>query len=97
MSRPQLMLLHGALGAQLQFEPLLPYLKNVFDIHTLEFEGHGASPLKNRPFRMKHFAENVIDYLDENKIATACIFGHSLGGHVGLYLARFFPDRVSGV
>lgn len=62
--RPHLFLLHGALGASTQFRPLLPFLQNKFDVHTLDFEGHGASPLKNRPLRLKHFAENAVAYLD---------------------------------
>jgi pimeloyl-ACP methyl ester carboxylesterase len=97
MTRPHLLLLHGALGAGTQFDPLKKILKDAFEIHTLDFEGHGTSPLKDRPLRMAHYAENARAYLDMNSIPTAGIFGHSLGGHVGLFLARFHPDRISGV
>jgi len=97
MSRPHLVLLHGALGTGTQFGPLLPFLQDGFDVHTLDLEGHGASPLQNRPLRVEHFAENVMTYLDSAAIAAANIFGHSLGGHIGLYLARFFPKRITGV
>ena len=55
------------------------------------------SPFKNRPLRLEHFAENVIAYLDKTAVETANIFGHSLGGHIGLYLARFFPERIAAV
>lgn len=97
MSRPHLILLHGALGTGAQFNPLLPFLQDKFDVHALDLEGHGASPLQNRPLRLEHFAENVMAYLDKAAVETANIFGHSLGGHVGLYLARFFPKRITGV
>jgi pimeloyl-ACP methyl ester carboxylesterase len=97
MTRPHLLLLHGALGAGSQFDPLKKILKDSFELHTLDFEGHGTSPLKDRPLRMAHYAENAMEYLDRNSIPTAGIFGHSLGGHVGLFLARFHPDRISGV
>jgi pimeloyl-ACP methyl ester carboxylesterase len=97
MTRPHLLLLHGALGVGRQFDPVKKALKDSFELHTLDFEGHGISPLKNRPLRLAHYAENVMEHLDENSIPTACIFGHSLGGHVGLFLARFHPDRISGV
>jgi len=97
MTRPHLLLLHGALGAGAQFDPLEKLLRDRFEVHTLDFEGHGTSPLKGRPLRMAHYAENVVAYLDRKAIHTAGIFGHSLGGHVGLFLARFHPGQVSGV
>jgi pimeloyl-ACP methyl ester carboxylesterase len=97
MTRPHLMLLHGALGASTQFDSLKMVLKNSFEVHTLDFEGHGTSPLKDRPLRMAHYAENVMAYLDHKAVPGAGIFGHSLGGHVGLFLARFHPERITGV
>jgi pimeloyl-ACP methyl ester carboxylesterase len=97
MTTPHLLLLHGALGTGTQFEPLKAILKANFEVHTLDFEGHGTSPLRERPLRIAHYAENVLAYLDQTAIPTAGIFGHSLGGHVGLFLARFHPDRISSV
>ena len=97
MNRPQLILLHGALGTGMQFRPLLPFLKDRFDVHTVDLEGHGASPLEDRPLRLEHFAENVIASMDDAAIETASIFGHSLGGHIGLYLAHAFPERITAV
>ena len=97
MSRPDLLLLHGALGASTQFKALIPLLREKYDVHTLEFEGHGSSPPKNRPFRLNHFAENVLEYMKMNAVKAADIFGHSMGGVVGLYLARFYPKRIKRV
>jgi pimeloyl-ACP methyl ester carboxylesterase len=91
------MLLHGALGARSQFQPLSALLENECVVHTLDFEGHGTSALKNRPLRFSHFAENILEYLDAHAIERVSIFGHSMGGHVGLYTAAFFPDRVDRV
>jgi len=92
-----ILLLHGALGASSQFAPLAPLLEVYHRVHTLDFEGHGDAPLQARPFRFSHFAENVIEYLDNRSIEAAHIFGHSMGGHVGLYLARHYPGRVLSV
>lgn len=97
MDREILLLLHGALGASTQFSPLIPLLQEPFEVHTLDLEGHGTSPIKDRPLRLNHFAENVIEYLDSHGVDKANIFGHSMGGHTGLYLARFFPGRVKGI
>jgi pimeloyl-ACP methyl ester carboxylesterase len=97
MSRPDLLLLHGALGASTQFKQLVPLLREKYDVHTLDFEGHGNSPPKNRPFRSKYFAENVLGYMKMNAVKAADIFGHSMGGFIGLFLARFYPKRVKRV
>ena len=97
MNRTNLLLLHGALGASSQLYPLIPHLKDRHENHTLDFEGHGSSPLKDRPFRAMHFAENVMDYMDIKGINAVDIFGHSMGGQVGVCMARFFPDRVKRV
>jgi pimeloyl-ACP methyl ester carboxylesterase len=76
---------------------LVPLLKNKFQIHTLDFEGHGGSPEQNSPFGFDLFANNVLNYLAENSIHKADIFGYSMGGHVGLYLAKTSPQRVRRV
>jgi pimeloyl-ACP methyl ester carboxylesterase len=97
MDNHPLLLLHGALGASTQYAPLLPLIEDRIDVHTPDFEGHHTSPLRDRPFRFNHFAENVLDYMDGRTMDKVHIFGHSLGGAVGLYLARSFPERVAGV
>lgn len=97
MSTFPLLLLHGAIGAQEQFEPLKVALTAHFDVHTLDFEGHGPVAFQERPFAMAYFAENVLAYLDEHNIESANIFGHSMGGYVGLYIAQHYPQRLGRV
>lgn len=92
--RPDLLLLHGALGAGDQFAPLLPILSGHFELHTLDFEGHGKAPATDRPFRIDHFVENVRSYLDHRHLPHAHIFGYSMGGFVALRLALSDPTRV---
>ena len=97
MSRDHLLLLHGALGAKSQFVPLIPLLEDNFQVHALDFEGHGSSPMRKRPFREVHFAENVLEYLDEIPLDRINIFGYSMGGKVGLYLAKTYPEKINKV
>jgi pimeloyl-ACP methyl ester carboxylesterase len=97
MTKPNLLLLHGALGASSQFEPLTPLLSRYFQLHVLDFEGHGHTPAGDRPFRIEHFAENVVNYLDLGNITRIDIFGYSMGGYVALYLARTQPILVGRI
>jgi pimeloyl-ACP methyl ester carboxylesterase len=92
--KPTLVLLHGALGTQAQFDPLLPFLAGDFDVLTLNFEGHGSAAPGSRPFSIASFAENVTHLLDTRGIGQADIFGYSMGGYVALYLALTQPERV---
>ena len=94
-----LLLLHGAIGAQSQFEPLVAALEASAEIpiHTLDFEGHGTAPDAGRPFRARYFIENILDYLDANGIEQVDLFGHSMGGYVSLLLAAQQPQRVRRV
>jgi pimeloyl-ACP methyl ester carboxylesterase len=94
MPKPPLLLLHGAVGASAQFDPLLPLLDERYEIHRLDFEGHGHAPLRERPFRTEHFAENVVEYLDRRSLERIDIFGYSMGGYAALYLAHAQPQRV---
>ena len=95
--RPDLLLLHGALGSKSQFLPLLPLLEDHFRLHTLDFEGHGTAPPRERAFRLEHFAENVIEYLDQHTLNRINIFGYSMGGAVGLYLVKSVPERIERI
>jgi pimeloyl-ACP methyl ester carboxylesterase len=97
MSEPSaLVLLHGALGSTSQLEPLAAVLRPHFDVHLLDFEGHGSRPT-NRAFRMSTFAENVVELLDRERITSARFFGYSMGGYVALTLASRMPERVTSI
>lgn len=90
----KLLLLHGALGSSQSLLPLAKALENDFEIHSLTFEGHGGSDLLEGDFSIERFANEVRSYLAQQNIATISIFGYSMGGYVGLYLAKYFPETV---
>ncbi len=97
MTKPRLLLLHGALGAHDQFASLAPLFNGRFEIHSLDFEGHGSNPLPARPFRIEHFAENVREYLMCCNLDHVNIFGYSKGGYVALLLAKMHPHLVANI
>lgn len=91
-----LLLLHGAIGAKDQLEPLAEILKNDFMVHTLSFSGHGGESIPET-FSIKVFAEDVLTYLKKNNIEKINIFGYSMGGYVALYLAKHYPGKIINV
>ena len=93
-----ILLLHGALGAQAQFANLKELLQAQYNIHTLDFEGHGTRAVANdRPFRIDHFAENVREYCAAHSLVKPCVFGYSMGGYVALRIAETTPDLIGDI
>ena len=92
-----LLLLHGAISCRKQFEPLLPLLESNYNVYAPDFPGHGGTIIPETIFSIPFFASFVLDYMDANKIQKASVFGYSMGGYVGLYLAAHHPDRIRQV
>lgn len=93
--KPSILLLHGALGTAASFDTIKSLLAADFEVHTVNFAGHGHTDFGEESFSISLFAEQVLQYLEENEIETTAIFGYSMGGYVGMYLAKHFPAKVS--
>lgn len=91
-----LLLLHGALGDKSQFQTLADWLQADFIVHTLNFSGHGGAAMPTR-FSIPGFENDVLNYMDENKIKSAHVFGYSMGGFVALHLAKSNPERIQKI
>jgi pimeloyl-ACP methyl ester carboxylesterase len=86
---PPLLLIHGYGGAAWNFEPMAPLLAGRRLI-VPDLPGHGGStPLPAAP-TLAGFADVLAGLLDE----PVDVFGHSLGGVVGLRLAERHPRLV---
>ena len=89
-----LIILHGALGAKSQFEQLASQLKDDFDVHILEFSGHGTKADYSVDFSIELFAQNLKEFMQENGIQKPLIFGYSMGGYVALKLESQYPGFI---
>lgn len=96
MTRPPLLLLHGALGAADQMAPLAALLEPLFETVTLSLPGHGDAP-EAEPFRIPRFTEAVIQWLDGEQLGPVDCFGYSMGGYVALDVVRTRPDLIRRV
>lgn len=89
-------MLHGAIGAKDQLQPLAASLENDFNIHLLSFSGHGGEGMPEE-FSIPAFATDVLNYMREHAIERISIFGYSMGGYVALYLAKHHPGKIAKV
>ncbi len=99
---PPVVLLHGALGARDQLDPLRAALAPLVaaPVHALEFAGHGSTPPGPGDadgYRMERLAEQLRAALDERGIERAVLFGYSMGGYAALLLAAAHPERAAAV
>lgn len=92
-----LLLLHGALGAKSQFAEIQKSLANNFTVNSINFSGHGGKDIPSEPFSIELFANDVLNWLDDNKTNRINIFGYSMGGYVGLHLAKKNPETIGKV
>ena len=90
-------MLHGALGAQDQFDALAARLYENYVVHRLNFSGHGPDTVMPEAFLPEVFMDDILQYLDQNDLASINIFGYSMGGYIALMLALRHPERVSAV
>ncbi len=87
MAKPVLIILHGALGSQKQLKPLEDQLLDSFNIHSLNFSGHGGLPLPEK-FSIELFTNDLDNYLTNHHLSDVFIFGYSMGGYVALNIAQ---------
>ncbi len=91
-----LLLLHGAIGSKNQFEKLKNELQSNYIVHTINFSGHEGEAISD-DFSIQLFAQDVLTYLEKNNIDVINIFGYSMGGYVGLYLAKEYPKKINKI
>lgn len=95
ISRPPVVLIHGAGGTHLHWPPQARRIPN-YRIYALDLPAHGKSGGLGSQ-RIGDYSRAVIDFLDSMKLNAAVMVGHSMGGGVALTLAMDFPKRVLGL
>lgn len=89
---PSVILIHGAGGTHLHWPPQIRRLPNAH-VHAIDLPGHGKSEGRGRQ-SIAAYVENVLAWLDEQKIHQAVFVGHSMGGAIALAMGIHHPERV---
>jgi len=79
------------------FEPLLPLYAQRFECVTYDNRGSGRSGAPLRPTSMPELAADASRLLDALGLASAHVYGVSMGGMIAQELAISFPERVRGL
>jgi pimeloyl-ACP methyl ester carboxylesterase len=95
LSRPPVILIHGAGGTHLNWPPQVRRLAGQ-RIFALDLPGHGKSAGIGRQSILE-YARDVVEFMQALKLRSAVMVGHSMGSAIALTLALHFPKRVLGL
>ncbi len=91
---PHLIMLHGWGQSAEALRPLAELLKDYYTVHLVDLPGFGKSPQPKDTWGVCDYAERIVEYMDDNGISVAELFGHSFGGRVSIALTSRHPERV---
>jgi pimeloyl-ACP methyl ester carboxylesterase len=89
-----LVVLHGSFMTIELMGDLIPKLAKTRQVIAVEMQGHGHTADIDRPITHQHLADDVAALLRHLGIATADVYGYSLGGIVAWQVAIRHPDLV---
>ncbi|WP_139921069.1 alpha/beta fold hydrolase [Hymenobacter sp. DG01] len=92
-----LLLLHGALASEAQLKFLVRELPSFYQVHCFCFSGHGGRPLVAGEFSMKHFAQEIRQFIQDQLLPPVHVFGYSMGGYAALTAAVQWPELFSSI
>lgn len=89
-----LILLHGNGESCEYFRHQMDAFSRRYHVYALDTRGHGKTPRGERPFTIRQFAEDLLDFMDGHQIGRAHLLGFSDGGNIAMIFAMRHPDRV---
>ena len=95
--RPTLVLVHGWMCDQTYWEAQVPALTGEFGVVTVDVGGHGLSGTDRESWTTASLGQDAAAVIRQLGLTDVIVIGHSMGGRVGLEVARLLPGRVIGV
>ena len=97
---PVLVLIHGWLMSRQYWRPIVEELISDYPFLCYDLRGFGDSCKTDHDqadYTLNSYAQDLISLLEKLDIKEAWLVGHSLGGSIALWGAKFCPERVRGV
>ena len=89
-----LILLHGNGEDSGYFRGQIGIFSKRYHVYALDTRGHGKTPRGTAPFTIRQFAEDLLAFMDQNRIEKAHLLGFSDGGNIAMDFALRHPERV---
>ncbi|WP_299012893.1 alpha/beta hydrolase [uncultured Polaribacter sp.] len=89
---PVVIVLHGLMGALSNFEDTFSYFStNGYKVLIPELPLYTLPLLKTN---VKNLATFLKEFMEFKELDSAILLGNSLGGHIGLYYTKHYPEKV---
>lgn len=88
-----LLILHGVFGSGDNWGTLGKQWSEQYEVHLIDARNHGHSEHSDA-FSYDLMADDLLEYMDAQKLKKARIIGHSMGGKVAMLFAVYNPERV---
>ncbi|MBI1417922.1 MAG: alpha/beta fold hydrolase [Limimaricola sp.] len=92
---PPLVLVHGFLGGSAMWAAQRAAFSATHDVICPDLAGFGDSAALQAPETVEGHARLVLDLLDELRVESFDLLGHSMGGMVVQEMARLAPGRIN--
>ncbi len=89
-----LILLHGNGEDCGYFKHQIEAFSSRYHVYALDTRGHGKTPRGERPFTIRQFAQDLLEFMEKRQIGKAHLLGFSDGGNIAMVFAVRYPDRV---
>ena len=90
-----IIVLHGLMGGLSNFDSFTKYFSsNGYKVVIPELPIYSMTLLKTN---VKSFATYLRDFIDFKGFDQVILLGNSLGGHIGLYHTKMYPDKVKAL
>lgn len=86
-SGPPLLLLHGLSSRWQSFLAMMPVLSMRWHVYALDFRGHGKSSWGSDRYTLENYARDTTAFIECLLDEPPAVYGHSLGGMVGIMVA----------
>lgn len=90
-----LILLHGNGENSSYFKHQIDEFSRQYHVYALDTRGHGQTPRGEKPFTIRQFSEDLLEFMNGHQIEKADILGFSDGGNIAMVFAIDHPERVN--
>jgi pimeloyl-ACP methyl ester carboxylesterase len=90
-----IIVLHGLMGALSNFDETFHHFsKKGYQVFIPELPLYSLPLLKTN---VKNMAKFLHEFMEHKNINKAILVGNSLGGHIGLYFTKHYPEKVNAL
>ncbi len=89
--------IHGLTDSMHSWQSTISFFRNYYRCILIDLPGHGLSSQGNHTFTVEAYAETVRALLDHLSIKVFHLIGHSLGGHIALYMALYSKSGLQSL